>query len=185
MKKTLKTLFLSVTFAGLVTASAAAEGFSTAGFWKSDSARAGGSMELGFPSIFEAGDFFVRDSLEVGGAGLMTTDPSTGVCMVSDKVSFGGKKTINGIFFKSYGFTYAGANLFFPGAVKEGGKKMDLGFDFGGGGGFEIGIEEGKSGFVIEYGGGYVLVPSKMGSKEQSTASFGYNSLTLGFRQYF
>lgn len=184
MKKTIKLFLAGLVFTGLVSGSAfAKEGFSFSGFWKDDSYRSGGSIEIGFPNLYESDGFFVRDSLELGGAGLLNEQVAGGTGMFTDKLFFGGKQIVNGIYMKSYGFAYAGTDLYFLSGTNHG--KVDLGFDFGGGGGFEIGFENSKTGFVVEYGGGYCLVPNKLGSLNQISPSFGYNSLTLGFRQYF
>ena len=184
MKKTIKAIITTLALTALLSGTAyAKEGFSLAGFWKDDTSRSGGALEIGFPNLFETQDFFVRENLEIEGAGLMTEQSPAGVTMFTEKVSFGGKKTVNGIYIKSYAFSYAGAALFFlSGANKV---KMDTGFDFGGGGGFEIGFENGNAGFVVEFGGGWCMIPSSIGSIKQSTPSFGYNNLTLGYRQYF
>lgn len=184
MKKTIKLIFAGLVFAGLVSGTAfAKEGFSISGFWKDDYIRSGGSLELGFPNIYEANDFFVRDALDLGGGGIMNGQVSGGVSMLTNKLFFGGKQVVNGIYMKSYGFTYVGADLYFLSGKNSG--KVDTGFDFGGGGGFEIGFENSKAGFVVEYGGGYCLIPNRLGNIKQISPSFGYNTLTLGFRQYF
>ena len=94
-----------------------------------------------------------------------------GMAGMINKIVLGGKKTVNGVYIKSYGFLTLGGNLFFSEAMKFSGK--DYGFDFGGGGGFELGFEGGSAGFLIEYGGGYC------------TKGFGYSNVNLGYRKYF
>lgn len=187
----LKKLAAAFVLAGTIGTSAfAREGFSLSGFWKSDSLRAGGALELGFPTIYEKGNekgtFFIRDGLELGGAGIVSMEKPAGNAALTNKVFFGAKTSTNGIYMKSYGFTYAGCDLIFPEAIKGKSKGVNYGFDFGGGGGFEIGFESGKAGFVVEYGGGCLILPEKNASENQIFSGMkGYNNLTLGFRQYF
>lgn len=182
MKKSIKLTVAAIMFMALGIPAFAKDGFTFSGLWKSDSSRAGGSMELGFPDIIDNGKFFVRDNLEIGGAGLFVNDESAGVTLLNNKLAFGGKYKTGNIKIKSYGFWNVGPNLIFPEAKGSG---LNAGFDFGGGGGFELGFEELKAAFVIEYGGGWCLIPENFYGRKQTIESFGYNSLTLGFRQYF
>lgn len=182
MKATLKKVVMTAVLVLLAMGTAAAEGsdgFSFAGFWKSDSLRSGGSMELGLPTLYEKNGFIVRSNLELAGAGIGQNADATGCTTLTAKITMGGKYEKNGLYMKSYGFSYGGGSLLFPGSAVE------YGFDFGGGGGFEIGFTDTKAAFVVEYGGGWFNVPETCFDRNQSTQSFGYNFLTLGWRQYY
>lgn len=182
MKKLLKIVAVAAVFLFLEFPVFAKDSFSTAGFWKSDSERSGGSFEIGFPDLFDNQKFFVRENLEIGGAGLFVMEEPCGVTFLDNKLAFGGKYESGDLKIKSYGFFVTGVNLNFLDSAKL---SMNTGFDFAGGGGFELGFKEIKSAFVIEYGGGWCFIPENLWGKNQSVKSFGYNSLTLGFRQYF
>lgn len=182
MKKLIKVV---VTVLSLMTAGLPAfakDSFSFSGLWKCDSSRAGGAMEIGFPDIVDNGKYFLRENIEIGGAGLFEKDEASGVTMLNNKLSLGGIYRTGNLKIKSYGFWITGANLIFSGKDRF---SMETGFDFGGGGGFELGFEEIKSAFIIEYGGGWCFIPNNFWGQKQVTENFGYNSLTLGFRQYF
>ena len=172
MKKTIKVICWGILTLVMTTKVFARESFSISGLWKTDSYRSGGAVELGFPNIFESERLFIRDSLEIVGAGVfLNEEDPVGMAGMINKIVLGGKKTVNGVYIKSYGFLTLGGNLFFSEAMKFSGK--DYGFDFGGGGGFELGFEGGSAGFLIEYGGGYC------------TKGFGYSNVNLGYRKYF
>ncbi|MCQ2585704.1 MAG: hypothetical protein MJ185_08930 [Treponema sp.] len=174
MKKTIKVICWGILAFVMTKNVFAKESFSISGLWKTDSYRSGGAIEIGFPNIFESEKFFIRDSLELGGAGLfINMENPVGMAGVSNKMMFGSKKTVSDVYIKSYGFWTFGGDLFFPNAMKFSGVGATYGFDFGGGGGFEFGFEESNAGFVVEYGGGYC------------TKGFGYNSVNLGYRRYF
>lgn len=174
MKKTIKVICWGILAFVMTKNVFARESFSVSGLWKTDSYRSGGAVELGFPNIVESEKFYIRESLEFCGAGLFTNmENPVGMAGVSNKMAFGNKRIVDRLYIKSYGFWTFGADLFFPNALKFSGVGTNYGFDFGGGGGFEIGFEDGNAGFLVEYGGGYC------------TKGFGYNCVNLGYRRYF
>ncbi len=162
------------------TALFAEEGFSFGGFWKSDTQRAGGSIEIGFPSLYEKDGFSIRGAIEAGGAAYIQEATPSGTSMLTAKLLFSNVFENNGFIVKSYGFGYTGAGLVYAEPLKGSESKAATTWDFGGGGGFELGLgalTEPHAAFVIEYGGGWC--------KAEQTKSFGYNFLTLGWRQYY
>lgn len=174
MKKTVKIICLGILTFVMAKNVFARESFSFSGLWKTDSYRSGGALEVGFPNIFESEKSYIRDSLEICGAGVFIDNENpAGMAGILNKVAFGGKQTVNGVYIKSYGFCTFGGDLFFPNAAKGSSSGIGYGFDFGGGGGFELGFEKSNTSFMVEYGGGYC------------TKGFGYNCVSLGYRKYF
>ncbi len=164
----------------LVSTALFAEGFSFGGFWKSDSQRAGGAIELGLPSFYEKDGFAIRGHIEAEGAAYIQETTPSGTGMLTAKLLFSTTYENNGFIVKSYGFGYTGAGLVFAEPLAGTKSSAATTWDFGGGGGFELGlgtVTEPYAAFVIEYGGGWC--------RAKQTKSFGYNFLTLGWRQYY
>ena len=74
MKKTVKVICWGILTLVMTTKVFARESFSISGLWKTDSYRSGGAVELGFPNIFESERLFIRDSLEIVGAGVFLNE---------------------------------------------------------------------------------------------------------------